>query len=103
MQNCFTDHPDSVGETYFQHMMSAFSFAARLFAAAMACLVHGLFPFLFTSTGSSAVKRLHEDMIEARQRQAAGTALLAARLHDSPDLPTDFRASEPANSPGKRA
>jgi len=66
MQHLFKDHLTSVGESYFEHMASAFSFAARLLAAAFACFVHGLLPFLFTKTGSSAVKRLHEEMIAGR-------------------------------------
>jgi hypothetical protein len=79
MQNWFKDHPASVGETYFQHMGSAFGFAGRLLGASVACLLHGLFPFMFTRTGSSAVKRLHEDMIAARQRQGRGEPPSAAR------------------------
>lgn len=79
MQNWFKEHPASVGESYFQHMGSAFGFAGRLFGAAAACLLHGLFPFLFTRTGSTAVKRLHEDMTAARQRQGGGASASAAR------------------------
>lgn len=69
MQNWFKDHPASVGETYFEHLCSAFSFALRLLAASAACFAHGLFPFLFTSTGSSAVKRLYQGMIVARRTE----------------------------------
>ena len=72
MQHLFKDHPASVGESYFEHMAVAFGFGARLLAAALACFVHGLLPFLFTRTGSSAVKRLHEEMTLGRsvRRQA---------------------------------
>ena len=66
MQQLFRDHPASVGEGYFEHMGAAFSFGARLLVASFACSLHGLFPFLFTKTGSSAVKRLHEEMIAGR-------------------------------------
>ena len=69
MRKWFTEHPASVGETYFAHMWTAFSFAARLFLAGVACLIHGLLPFCFTNTGSSTVKRLHQEMIEARGRR----------------------------------
>jgi Family of unknown function (DUF6356) len=69
MQHLFKDHPASVGEGYFQHMGVAFRFAGRLLAAAFACFVHGLLPFLFTKTGSSAVKRLHEEFILGRSRR----------------------------------
>ena len=79
MQNWFKDHPASVGESYLQHMGSAFGFSARLFTAAFACSLHGVFPFLFTRTGSTAVKRLHEDMTSARPRRG-GTASAGAAL-----------------------
>lgn len=70
MQQLFKDHPASVGESYFEHMATAFAFAARLFGASLACFVHGLFPFLFTSTGSATVKRLYQGMIVARPTRA---------------------------------
>jgi hypothetical protein len=72
VQKLFRDHPESVGESYFEHMGTAFSFAARLLGAALACFVHGLFPFLFTSTGSATVKRLYQGMIVARTAPARG-------------------------------
>ena len=72
MRNCFKDHPASVGETYFQHMSAALGFAARLFRASVACFVHGMLPFLFTRTGSSAVRRLYEDMITERPHKEGG-------------------------------
>jgi hypothetical protein len=60
--NAFTDHPRSVGETYWQHMRAALSFGALMFAAAAAALVHAIFPFLCTRTGSTIVRRLHDRM-----------------------------------------
>jgi hypothetical protein len=69
MQKLFSDHPATVGETYFEHMGTAFTFAARLLGASLACFIHGLFPFLFTSTGSATVKRLYQGMVVARAAQ----------------------------------
>jgi hypothetical protein len=69
MRKLFTEHPASVGETYFAHMFSAFGFGARLISAGLACIVHGLFPFCFTRTGSSTVKKLHHEMIQARDQR----------------------------------
>jgi len=69
MPHLFKDHPASVGESYLEHMGVAFAFGARLLAAAVACFVHGLLPFLFTKTGSNAVKRLHREMIVGRSAQ----------------------------------
>ncbi|WP_372424564.1 DUF6356 family protein [Salinarimonas chemoclinalis] len=70
----FTDHPASVGETYLQHMGVAFSFGGRLLLAGLACLVHGVFPFLCTRTGSRAVTELHERMVADRIRHGARAA-----------------------------
>lgn len=62
----FTEHPRSVGETYLQHLHSAWSFSAAMIGGGLACFVHGLFPFLCTTTGSSAIRRLHERMVVNR-------------------------------------
>jgi len=64
----FTDHPASVGENYFQHMGSSFSFGAKMFSASFACFAHGLFPFLCTSRGSQAITELHSQMVMHRRR-----------------------------------
>jgi len=57
--NAFTEHPRSVGESYWRHMGVALSFAGSLLLAAAASLVHAIFPFLCTRTGSGIVMRLH--------------------------------------------
>jgi len=67
----FTDHPASVDETYTEHMGMAFSFAARMALGAGACLVHGLFPFLFVRTGSGIIAGLHDRMVVHRNRKTA--------------------------------
>jgi hypothetical protein len=64
----FTDHPASVNETYLEHLASAWTFAFRMIAAGIACFLHGLMPFLFSSTGSSAICELHERMVANRAR-----------------------------------
>ena len=66
----FTDHPASVGETYFQHMRCSFSFGWRMFIAAGACFIHGVFPFLCTKRGSQAITELHDCMVVNRNRLA---------------------------------
>ena len=67
----FTEHPATVNETYLQHLMNATGFALRMIGAGMCCLVHGLFPFLFVRTGSSAVTQLHDRMVTNRARRPA--------------------------------
>jgi len=70
----FTSHPASVGETYLEHLASAWSFAWRMLTAAMACFLHGIFPFLFVSTGSSAIRELHDRMVVNRAKRKPGVA-----------------------------
>jgi hypothetical protein len=67
----FTRHPRSVGESYFEHMASAAAFGSRMIVAGCACLLHGLFPFLFVTTGSQTVRHLHDKMITHRSRARA--------------------------------
>ena len=64
----FTSHPESVGETYLEHMSSASSFGLRLMLAGLACTVHAILPFLFETTGRSVITDLHEKMVTHRQR-----------------------------------
>lgn len=67
--DAFTAHPASVNESYLEHLCSAWSFSFRMIGAGIACLLHGLFPFLFGSTGSSTIRQLHERMVTNRARQ----------------------------------
>jgi hypothetical protein len=66
----FTEHPQSVGESWPEHLLMAWSFGGRMIAAGFACLVHGLLPFLFVTTGSSTVHALFDRMVTSRRVKA---------------------------------
>jgi hypothetical protein len=68
MFRAFTEHPESVGETYFEHMASASGFAATMAAGAAACFLHGIFPFAFQKSGSRRIVELHQRMVANRHR-----------------------------------
>ena len=51
----FTEHPASVGESYTEHLVRAVCFGTRMVLAGIACLLHGLLPFVFVRTGSQAI------------------------------------------------
>jgi hypothetical protein len=57
--DAFTRHPAAVGETYGEHMAFATGIGSRLIVAGIACLLHGIFPFLFERTGSRTIIDLH--------------------------------------------
>jgi Family of unknown function (DUF6356) len=63
----FTAHPASVGESYSQHLFRAVYFGARMVFAGIACLVHGVLPFLFVRTGSRAIAELNDRMVVNRR------------------------------------
>ena len=60
MIKLFTKHPGDVGETYFENLLMASSFAARLAIAMFVCGVHAIFPFLFVKTGSNMIADLYQ-------------------------------------------
>ncbi len=84
MKLSFTQHPRAVGESYTEHFGVAMGFAGAMLAGGLACAVHAVLPFCFTSTGSATIRRLHERMVTARIR------------HVPPALPAD-----PAVTAGK--
>ena len=79
MRISFTEHPASVGETYFGHMFSALSFCAKMTVALLACLVHAFLPFLFEKTGSQMITRLMDDMVHNRDKRTDAANEDAAR------------------------
>lgn len=68
LHRLFNDHPATVGESYGEHLAAASGFGMRMVLAGMACLIHGLLPFLFTRTGSDAIRELHTRMVTNRRR-----------------------------------
>ena len=67
----FVDHPASVGETYRQHLRFAAGFGASMLGGGVACLIHALCPFLFQTTGSRTVRRLHQQLVHCRRLMPA--------------------------------
>jgi Family of unknown function (DUF6356) len=63
----FTGHPASVGESYGEHLGRAWYFGLRMVFAGIACLVHGVLPFLFVCTGSRAITQLNDRMVANRR------------------------------------
>jgi hypothetical protein len=71
MFDLFTRHPRSVDETYGEHMAMAWSFAVPMLLGGLACFVHGVFPFLFETTGSRCVKLLYTRIANRGRRADA--------------------------------
>jgi Family of unknown function (DUF6356) len=70
LHRLFTEHPESVDETYGEHMVRASCFGGRMVVAGLACMVHALLPFVFVHSGSQAIDELHARMQATRRRAA---------------------------------
>lgn len=65
----FTTHPESMGESYFQHFSFAVWLGVRAIIAGMAILLHGVFPFILEKTGSAILQNIMQD-IEKRKNKS---------------------------------
>ncbi len=72
MRVSFTEHPEAVGETYGEHLMTALRFSFAMMRGGLGCLVHAVLPFCCTTTGSQTIRRLHEEMVTHRRRSPEG-------------------------------
>jgi hypothetical protein len=59
VRNPFTAHPSDVGESYAEHCVFACRYGAKMAAGGIAALLHGVFPFLFQTTGSRITRELN--------------------------------------------
>ena len=69
MKNIFTEHPNSVGETYFQHMCCVFKFHCTLLKLSLCALIHAIFPFWFETKASDGIKKLNDCMQNRRKNE----------------------------------
>jgi len=76
----FIDHPHQGGETYLQHLAFTARMTIELFCIGAALIIHGLFPFLFETTASRGINRLHE-IVTARAQHARTASAKPARTH----------------------
>ena len=70
----FTEHPESVDESYFEHMAFAAGMSAKLLKAAWCCGVHAVMPWRHCTSGSTAIKEMHA-IVTAGARADLDTAV----------------------------
>ena len=63
-----TDHPASVGQTYFEHFKFAVKVSTSLLKAFSACLIHAIYPPVHKNTASATIAELHN---RVEQRKAS--------------------------------
>ncbi len=74
----FTEHPASVGETYFDHFRVAAHFSRCLAKAAGAAAVHAVVPSMCATTASECIRELYAEMNSGARGDAANAAAQAA-------------------------
>jgi len=87
LKRLFTEHPATVGETYGEHFAQSSRFGFKLLRAGAACLMHGLAPFLFKSTGSDAIRELHDIMVVNRAHQTRRPEMSSTPQPKAPTTP----------------
>jgi hypothetical protein len=72
VKNPFTAHPGEVGESYLEHGSFACRYGLKMTWGGVAALIHGVFPFLFKTTGSRITRELNDtlDASNARARRS---------------------------------
>lgn len=68
MKNIFTEHPGSIGETYFQHLQFAFFIGYHMISGGLIFMIHAIFPFLFLKTGSNILFKMTHRFVERMPR-----------------------------------
>ena len=63
-------HLEETGMGYGAHLKRAWSIGGPLLVAGGACLVHGLFPSLFSTTATRTIVRLNEEVKKAHPNSA---------------------------------
>ena len=76
----FTSHPASVDETYGEHFLFATSTGLKLLGAGAAAVIHGFLPFLFETTASGMMKKLHSDLSDRRKLAEGNVTEVASRV-----------------------
>lgn len=67
MKNIFKNHPNAVGETYFEHFFKAFSFGMTLIILGFKAFIHAIFPFCFEHGVSDEISRLN-NLLQKRKK-----------------------------------
>ena len=66
MNTPFTKHPNSVGETYLEHMNKAVDTAIKIQLVTFILLTHAVFPFIFEHTASDKLYKITKSLQQRR-------------------------------------
>lgn len=81
LRKIFFEHPETVNETYFEHLIQATRFGVKMMLGGFACIIHALIPCLFMSTARNTAIELNDILVKNRAKQ---TPLRKGQLAESP-------------------
>ena len=62
----FTEHPESIGETYTEHLLYACCKAWFVFKISIILFIHGVFPFWYKYEGSERIEQLCDELVKRK-------------------------------------
>ena len=83
MLELFRRHPETVGETYWQHLRFAARTGGAMVAGGGACVIHGVLPFLFVTVGSRTIRHLAHRIDRRQPVQSASATPAAEPAHSA--------------------
>lgn len=72
----FTEHPESVGESYTEHFGVASRFGAKMILGGLGAMLHAFVPAFCKTTGSRTIDGLHAEMVAKRSAARAAQTQL---------------------------
>ena len=66
IRRIFLSHPQTVGESYWEHFGVASRFGAAMVAGGVKALIHAILPNFYETAGSDTIRKLHTIMVEKR-------------------------------------
>ena len=71
LSKIFTHHPQTNGETYFEHMRCAAYYGFRMTLSGLAAIIHSIFPFVFETAASDCAKMVNEEVERRKNKSTA--------------------------------
>lgn len=71
IRRLFLDHPQSVGESYTEHLGVAAGFGAAMVLGGLGALLHAVLPSVCKTTASDTINRLHARLVAKRAEKRA--------------------------------
>ncbi len=62
LRSIFLKHPEEKNMTYLEHLKHALVLGVQTLGCSIVFIIHGIFPVLFESTGSTMIKNLNEKL-----------------------------------------